>query len=93
MPRTGGGGGGSGGSIKRTCNSTCFGSGGSTTWNAGPSTKPNRKNRCTTTAPAIATMRKSLDESLAQDQKRHQEMEAFKQRMQDRAAAKSASAK
>ena len=42
---------------------------------------------------AIATMRKSLDESLAQDQKRHQEMEAFKQRMQDRAAAKSASAK
>lgn len=38
---------------------------------------------------AIATMRKSLDESLAQDQKRHQEMEAFKQRMQQRAATKS----
>lgn len=37
---------------------------------------------------AIATMRKSLDESLAQDQKRHQEMEAFKQRMQQRAATK-----
>jgi len=37
---------------------------------------------------AIATMRKSLDESLAQDTKRHQEMEAFKQRMQQRAAAK-----
>ncbi|MGE7138030.1 hypothetical protein ACQKIE_10425 [Luteibacter sp. NPDC031894] len=35
---------------------------------------------------AIATLRKSLDESLAQDQKRHQEMEAFKQRMQQRAA-------
>jgi|GEM_PF-432416 len=36
---------------------------------------------------AIATLRKSLDENLAQDQKRHQEMEAFKQqRMQDRAA-------
>ena len=33
-------------------------------------------------------MRKSLDESLAQDQKRHQEMEAFKQRMQQRAATK-----
>jgi len=37
---------------------------------------------------AIATMRKSLDESLAQDQQRHQEMEAFKQRMQQRAATK-----
>jgi hypothetical protein len=37
---------------------------------------------------AIATMRKSLDESLAQDQKRHEEMQAFKQRMQERAAAK-----
>lgn len=37
---------------------------------------------------AIATMRKSLDESLAQDQKRHQEMEAFKARMQQRASAK-----
>ncbi|KAF1004282.1 MAG: hypothetical protein GAK28_04143 [Luteibacter sp.] len=37
---------------------------------------------------AIATMRKSLDESLAQDQKRHQDMEAFKARMQQRAAAK-----
>jgi len=37
---------------------------------------------------AIATMRKSLDESLAQDTKRHQEMEAFKQRMQQRASAK-----
>lgn len=42
---------------------------------------------------AIATLRKSLDENLAQDQKRHQEMEAFKQRMQQRAAAKSADAK
>ncbi|NID17064.1 hypothetical protein [Luteibacter yeojuensis] len=31
---------------------------------------------------AIATLRKSLDESLAQDQKRHEEMQAFKQRMQ-----------
>lgn len=41
---------------------------------------------------AIATLKKSLDENLAQDQKRHQEMEAFKQqRMQDR-AAKSAGA-
>jgi hypothetical protein len=37
---------------------------------------------------AIATMRKSLDESLAQDTKRHQEMEAFRQRMQQRASAK-----
>ena len=37
---------------------------------------------------AIATLRKSLDESLAQDQKRHEEMQAFKQRMQQRAAAK-----
>jgi len=37
---------------------------------------------------AIATMKKSLDESLANDQKRHQEMEAFKARMQQRAAAK-----
>jgi hypothetical protein len=35
---------------------------------------------------AIATLRKSLDESLAQDQKRHEEMQAFKQRMQQRAA-------
>ncbi|QDE40713.1 hypothetical protein FIV34_16615 [Luteibacter pinisoli] len=35
---------------------------------------------------AIATMKKSLDESLANDQKRHQEMEAFKQRMQARSA-------
>lgn len=42
---------------------------------------------------AIATLRKSLDENLAQDQKRHQEMEAFKQRMQERAASKSADAK
>ena len=41
---------------------------------------------------AIATLRKSLDENLANDQKRHQEMEAFKQRMQDRASAKSADA-
>lgn len=41
---------------------------------------------------AIATLRKSLDENLANDQKRHQEMEAFKQRMQERAAAKSADA-
>lgn len=37
---------------------------------------------------AIATLRKGLDESLAQDQKRHEEMQAFKQRMQERAAAK-----
>lgn len=37
---------------------------------------------------AIATLRKSLDESLAQDQKRHEEMQAFRQRMQERAAAK-----
>ncbi|QWT20396.1 hypothetical protein KPL74_21965 [Bacillus sp. NP157] len=36
---------------------------------------------------AIATMKKSLDESLANDQKRHQEMEAFKARMQQRADA------
>ncbi|HVI54989.1 MAG TPA: hypothetical protein VM621_08055 [Luteibacter sp.] len=36
---------------------------------------------------AISTLRKSLDENLAQDQKRHQEMEAFKARMQQRAAA------
>ena len=36
---------------------------------------------------AIATLRKSLDESLAQDQKRHEAMEAFRQqRMQDRSA-------
>jgi hypothetical protein len=36
---------------------------------------------------AIATMKKSLDESLANDQKRHQEMEAFKQqRMQAHSA-------
>lgn len=42
---------------------------------------------------AIATMRKSLDESLAQDQKRHQEMEAFRQRMQQRASAAGTSSK
>jgi hypothetical protein len=36
---------------------------------------------------AISTLRKSLDENLAQDQKRHQDMEAFKARMQQRAAA------
>lgn len=42
---------------------------------------------------AIATMRKSLDESLAQDQKRHQEMEAFKARMQQRASAKTPDSK
>ncbi|KAG9597114.1 hypothetical protein KCV01_g9246, partial [Aureobasidium melanogenum] len=42
---------------------------------------------------AIATMRKSLDESLAQDQKRHQEMEAFKARMQQRASAKTTDSK
>ena len=40
---------------------------------------------------AISTLRKSLDENLAQDQKRHQEMEAFKTRMQQRAAAGPAS--
>jgi hypothetical protein len=40
---------------------------------------------------AISTLRKSLDENLAQDQKRHQEMEAFKARMQQRAAAGPAS--
>jgi hypothetical protein len=40
---------------------------------------------------AISTLRKSLDENLAQDQKRHQEMEAFKARMQQRAAAAPAS--
>jgi hypothetical protein len=40
---------------------------------------------------AISTLRKSLDENLAQDQKRHQEMEAFKARMQQRAAATPAS--
>ena len=39
---------------------------------------------------SIATLRKSLDENLALDQKRHQEMEAFKARMQQRAAAGSA---
>lgn len=39
---------------------------------------------------SIATLRKSLDENLALDQKRHQEMEAFKSRMQQRAAAGSA---
>lgn len=42
---------------------------------------------------AIATMRKSLDESLAQDQKRHQEMEQFKARMAQRMADKSADSK
>ncbi|UPG93648.1 hypothetical protein [Luteibacter aegosomatissinici] len=42
---------------------------------------------------AIATMKKSLDESLANDQKRHQEMEAFKARMEQRAAAKSGDSK
>lgn len=42
---------------------------------------------------AIATMRKSLDESLAQDQKRHQDMEAFKARMQQRASAKTTDSK
>lgn len=41
---------------------------------------------------AISTLRKSLDENLAQDQKRHQEMEAFKARMQQRAQARSADA-
>lgn len=45
------------------------------------------------TDAAIATMRKSLDESLAQDQKRHEAMEAFKSRMQQRAAAKSVDSK
>lgn len=45
------------------------------------------------TDAAIATMRKSLDESLAQDQKRHEAMEAFQSRMQQRAAAKSAESK
>jgi hypothetical protein len=40
---------------------------------------------------AISTLRKSLDENLAQDQKRHQEMEAFRARMQQRAAAAPAS--
>jgi hypothetical protein len=40
---------------------------------------------------AISTLRKSLDENLAQDQKRHQDMEAFKARMQQRAAAAPAS--
>jgi hypothetical protein len=42
---------------------------------------------------AIATLRKSLDENLAQDQKRHQEMEAFRQHMQQRMAAKTPDAK
>lgn len=42
---------------------------------------------------AIATMRKSLDESLAQDQKRHQEMEQFKARMSQRMADKAAASK
>ncbi|MEZ2418155.1 hypothetical protein [Luteibacter sp. RCC_6_2] len=42
---------------------------------------------------AIATMRKSLDENLAQDQKRHQEMEQFKARMAQRMADKSAASK
>lgn len=42
---------------------------------------------------AIATMRKSLDENLAQDQKRHQEMEQFKARMAQRTADKSAASK
>jgi hypothetical protein len=42
---------------------------------------------------AIATMKKSLDESLANDQKRHQEMEAFKARMEQRAAAKNTDSK
>jgi hypothetical protein len=45
----------------------------------------------TNTDAAIATLRKSLDENLAQDQKRHQDMEAFKARMQQRAAAGPAS--
>ncbi|MDF4002740.1 hypothetical protein P3W33_04900 [Luteibacter sp. PPL552] len=39
------------------------------------------------TDAAIATMRKSLDESLAQDQKRHAEMEAFKARMSSQGPA------
>ncbi|WP_036137337.1 hypothetical protein [Luteibacter sp. 9135] len=42
---------------------------------------------------AIATLRKSLDENLAQDQKRHQDMEAFRQHMQQRMAAKTPDAK
>jgi hypothetical protein len=42
------------------------------------------------TDAAISTLRKSLDENLALDQKRHQDMEAFKARMQQRAAAGSA---
>lgn len=42
---------------------------------------------------AIATMRKSLDENLAQDQKRHQEMEQFKARMAQRMADKQAASK
>jgi hypothetical protein len=42
---------------------------------------------------AIATMRKSLDESLAQDTKRRQEMEAFKAKMAQRMADKSTDAK
>ena len=45
------------------------------------------------TEAAIATMRKSLDESLAQDTKRHQEMEAFKAKMAQRMADKSSDAK
>lgn len=39
---------------------------------------------------AISTMRKSLDESLANDQKRHAEMEQFKARMAQRNASPSA---
>ncbi|MGF6711822.1 hypothetical protein QFZ41_002786 [Luteibacter sp. W1I16] len=42
---------------------------------------------------AIATMRKSLDENLAQDQKRHQEMEQFKARMAQRMADKQPASK
>jgi predicted outer membrane protein len=42
---------------------------------------------------AIATMKKSLDENLANDQKRHQEMEQFKARMQQRMEAKSTDSK
>ncbi len=58
VPRTGGGGGGSGGSIRRTCRNCCRGSGGGTSWYAGPSTKANRNSKCTSSVPAMARMRR-----------------------------------
>lgn len=57
VPRTGGGAGGSGGSTRRTCNA-CSGGDVSVGSTAGPSTNPKRKNRCTSSAPAIASTRR-----------------------------------